>query len=80
MIQQKKGVSMIQKRESMYLNIVKGIAILLMLWGHAIQNFIKDDWVTFQNHVFQFIYSFHMPLFMLLSGYLFFFSYQKRDL
>ena len=71
---------MIQKRESMYLNIVKGIAILLMLWGHAIQICIKDDSITFENNVFQFIYSFHMPLFMLLSGYLFFFSYKKRDL
>ena len=71
---------MIQKRERMYLNIVKGVAVLLMLWGHAIQYCARTDIIVFENIVFQFIYSFHMPLFMLLSGYLFFFSYQKRDL
>ena len=71
---------MIQKRERMYLNIVKGTAIFLMLWGHAIQICTNDDWIAFQNNTFQFIYSFHMPLFMLLSGYLFFFSFEKRDL
>lgn len=71
---------MIQNRERMYLNIVKGIAILLMLWGHGIQYCAKDSFVVFEDNVFQFIYSFHMPLFMLVSGYLFCFSFQKRDL
>lgn len=71
---------MIQKRERIYLNIVKGTAILLMLWGHGIQYCAKDTFDVFENNVYQFIYSFHMPLFMLLSGYLFFFSYRKRDL
>ena len=71
---------MIQNRERMYLNIVKGIAILLMLWGHGIQYCAKGSFDPFSNNVFLFIYSFHMPLFMLVSGYLFFFSYQKRDL
>ena len=71
---------MIQNRERMHLNIVRGIAILLMIWGHVIQYCAKDSFLVFEHSVFQFIYSFHMPLFMLVSGYLFFFSYQKRDL
>ena len=64
----------------MYLNIVKGIAIILMIWGHCIQYCAKEAFDCFESEVFQFIYSFHMPLFMLISGYLFFFSFQKRDL
>lgn len=71
---------MIRNRERIYLNVVKGVAILLMLWGHAIQNCAGNSFVVFENSMFQLIYSFHMPLFMLVSGYLFFFSYQKRDL
>lgn len=69
-----------QNRERMYINVVKGIAIVLMIWGHCIQYCAKDGINVFENAVFQFIYSFHMPLFMLISGYLFAFSYQKRDL
>lgn len=71
---------MIGNQERMYLNIVKGISVLLMMWGHCIQYCAKESFSVFENSAFQFIYSFHMPLFMLLSGYLFFFSYQKRDL
>lgn len=71
---------MVQNKERMYLNIVKGIAIYLMLWGHCIQYSSKESFDVFDNVVFQMIYSFHMPLFMLISGYLFFFSFQKRDL
>ena len=34
----------------------------------------------FENGVFKTIYSFHMPLFMLISGYLFYTSFEKRTL
>lgn len=71
---------MVQNRERMYLNIVRGIAIVLMMWGHCIQVCGRGAIEVFENEVFQFIYSFHMPLFMLLSGYLFYYSYEKRDL
>ena len=36
-----------------------------------------DFW---EDPVFEFIYSFHMPLFMLISGYLFSYSFKKREL
>ena len=68
-----------QNRERMYIDVVKGFAIFLMLWGHCIQYCAKGSFSVFGNQLFQFIYSFHMPLFMLISGYLFSFSYQKRD-
>ena len=64
----------------LYLDIVKGFAIFLMLWGHCIQYCALNDFDFFENPVFKFIYSFHMPLFMLISGYLFAFSCKKREL
>lgn len=44
-------------------DIVKGIAIVLMIIGHAE---LQDD-----NVVKRLIYSFHMPLFFIASGYFF---------
>lgn len=69
-----------QNRERMCIDVVKGIAIVLMIWGHCIQYCARGSFIVFGNPLYQFIYSFHMPLFMLVSGYLFSFSYQKRDL
>ena len=68
------------KKESFYWNIVKGTAIFLMLWGHCIQSCAMEDVIFFEDIVYKTIYSFHMPVFMLVSGYLFFYSFQKREL
>lgn len=51
-----------------------------MLWGHCIQYSNTASFDFFSDKVFLFIYSFHMPLFMLVSGYLFYFSFRKRNL
>ena len=61
-----------------YIDIVKGVAISLVVLGHCIQ-FASGSQnlhtgAFYANHIFKFIYSFHMPLFMLISGYLFYFS------
>lgn len=45
---------------------LKGFAILLVVIGHSIQKATNNDFTTLS---FRFIYSFHMPLFMFLSGY-----------
>lgn len=50
-----------KKRE---ISIAKGIAIILMLLGHI---FINKD----TRYVHDFIYSFHMPFFFIISGYCF---------
>ncbi|WP_244834600.1 acyltransferase family protein [Clostridium sp. BJN0001] len=42
-----------------YFDYVKGIAILLVIWGHL--NYCNDN-------IRMFIYSFHMPLFFIVSG------------
>ena len=51
-----------------YLDSLKGIAIILVIIGHIIQYCIfpnnYDD-----NHIFRYIYSFHMAFFMALSGF-----------
>jgi fucose 4-O-acetylase-like acetyltransferase len=58
-----------------YIDIIKGIAIILVVIGHCIQfgsgRSYLDSEVFFNDPLFKFIYSFHMPLFMLVSGYLF---------
>ncbi|MCM1143724.1 MAG: acyltransferase [Blautia sp.] len=55
-------------------DILRGFAIVLVVFGHCIQEgsgaAFRQDSLYFQDRVYQFIYSFHMPLFMLISGYL----------
>ncbi|MBQ3194457.1 MAG: acyltransferase family protein [Oscillospiraceae bacterium] len=67
-------------RERKYWNIVKGFAVFLMLWGHCIQFCSMGSISCFEDSVFRMIYSFHMPLFMLVSGYLFFGSCQRHEM
>lgn len=63
------------KERDQTLDCIKGIAILLVVLGHSIQfgngaSFFESR-AFYSDPVFKFIYSFHMPLFMLVSGYLF---------
>lgn len=68
------------KKESFYWDLVKGAAIFLMLWGHCIQCCSLGEVVFFEDIAYKTIYSFHMPVFMLISGYLFYYSFRKRNL
>lgn len=67
------------KPRNIYLDIIKGIAITLVVFAHCIQFGSKfaSDKSYFDDTTFKLIYSFHMPLFMLISGYLFYNSVQK---
>lgn len=49
-----------------YIDCMRGFAILLVVIGHLIQT---NDIYYVNNHAFEFIYSFHMPLFFAISGY-----------
>lgn len=51
-----------------HLDTLKALAIWLVVLGHTIQGTDTDYW---HNGVFLLIYSVHMPLFALLSGYFF---------
>lgn len=59
----------------------RGIAALTVIIGHCIQSgsgkTYIDGQLYFDNYLFMFIYSFHMPLFMLISGYLYHNTLQK---
>nr|WP_315215418.1 acyltransferase family protein [uncultured Flavobacterium sp.] len=58
---------------------LKGFAILLMVFGHLIQ-FTSIDNSYLSNPIYIFIYSFHMPLFMMISGFFFSKSLNQRSL
>ena len=47
---------------------LKGVLIILVVLGHAIQLTLND--ACFNNHVWNYIYSFHMAAFMAVSGFL----------
>lgn len=62
-------------KRSVYLDVIKGFAILLVVFSHCIQWGSGSDFHTeqkfFSDPLFKFIYGFHMPLFMVVSGYLY---------
>lgn len=68
----KRSNGMASKR-STYFDVVKGIAIALMVLGHCIDQANGWAWVTSgassHDGLWRVIASFHMPLFMLVSGY-----------
>lgn len=55
-------------------DVLRGFAIILVVFAHCIQEgsggVFEFNALYFSDRVYQFIYSFHMPLFMLISGYL----------
>ena len=63
------------KKKNTFIDYLKGIAIILVLVGHCVQygsgaSFLEDG-EYWNNIVMKVIYSFHMPLFIAVSGYLF---------
>lgn len=66
-----------------YLDFCKGIAIILVIVGHCIEfgsgKEFSDSQLHLYNKIFIFIYSFHMPFFILFSGYLFHHSINKHS-
>lgn len=50
------------------IDCLKGIAILSVILGHSIQ-FLKTGDAAYHDRLFNYIYSFHMPLFMFISGF-----------
>lgn len=63
-----------RKERNLYIDIIKAVNIILVIVGHCIQYGSGKEFLQglfFENPIFIFIYSFHMSLFMLISGYLF---------
>lgn len=78
-----KSITSPKNNRNTLLDNVKAFAIVCMVLGHCIQfgsgSHFEQEELYFLNPVFKFIYSFHMPLFMLISGYLFAFSVERRS-
>ena len=65
---------------NVYLDVVKAVAIIFVLVGHSIQfgtGTTFEGLTIFEYWAFKYIYSFHMPLFMIVSGFLFKYSSDK---
>ena len=65
------------KERIVYFDIIKLFGIFLVVWAHVLQNLtvIPDYWLT--DPLCQVIISFHMPLFMMISGYFAYSSFLK---
>ena len=50
-----------------WLDVLRGFLILLVILGHVMQSFIAD---VENIRLWNIIYSFHVPAFMAISGYL----------
>lgn len=75
---------MSEKKKNTFIDYLKGIAILLVLAGHCAQYgsgaaFLEKG-EYWNNIVMKVIYSFHMPLFIAISGYLFWFSVKNHGM
>lgn len=73
-----------EKKKNAFIDYVKGIAILLVLVGHCVQYgsgaaFLENG-EYWNNIVMKVIYSFHMPLFVAVSGYLFWYSVKNHGM
>lgn len=58
---------MSDKKRLIWIDSLKGWLMILVVLGHAIQSSLGD--ACFQNHLWNLIYSFHMPAFMAISGW-----------
>lgn len=66
-------LSLMSHTRSIYFDVVKGLAISLMVLGHCIDQANGWEWVvsgaSSHHWLWRLIASFHMPLFMAVSGY-----------
>lgn len=67
-----------------WIDSVKGFAILLVIVGHCIDGYrdagIFKQYLAEFNAAHDFIYAFHMPLFFMISGYLFLYAYKDIEI
>ncbi len=70
-----KSEIVVTSKRSVYLDVIKGIAIILVVLAHSVQwgsgRDFQEQGLFFSDPLFKVIYGFHMPLFMVVSGYLF---------
>lgn len=57
------------KERILYWDVIKALTIFLVIYAHGLQFFTNDNNYWQKDFICQFIISFHMPLFMIISGY-----------
>jgi fucose 4-O-acetylase-like acetyltransferase len=63
------------RERDIFLDCLKGVAIILVVLGHTFQYRFTEDFDNF--FPFRLVYSFHMPMFMFVSGMVAALSFQK---
>ena len=58
------------KKEIVWMDYARYIGIFLVIFGHSLQRFSWDE-CSFVKTLWDYIYLFHMPLFFIISGYLY---------
>lgn len=48
-------------------DIIKFFAIFCVVWGHCIQHLLSSEY--WEEPIYRYLYSFHMPLFMMVAGF-----------
>lgn len=76
---------MAEKKERIaFIDVLKGFAIICVVLGHIVDGYYKSNLYPEQNNffwmLFVIIYSFHMSLFFMLSGYLYGMVYIKGSI
>lgn len=66
-----------QEKRNLFIDFIKGISMTLVVIGHVIQFVNKSSFYNSKSFIF--IYSFHMPFFLAISGYLFFRTLKSKD-
>lgn len=65
-----------------WLDACKGFAIVLVVIGHVLSGYIGKglfaEHLPEMHYTYELIYSFHMPLFFILSGYVFQIAYSAN--
>ena len=65
------------RKRNYRLDIFKGVLIFLVVFGHFLLPVKEREYALF-NKLFFFIYSFHMPAFIFLSGYFYYDSWKRK--
>ena len=68
-----KALAMNKSERLVSFDLLKLFAIYLVVLGHCVQHLLPSH--SYDEPMYVYIYSFHMPLFMMISGY---FSYKKE--
>lgn len=72
----KEDAGLVAKRDYS-IDFVKGVLIVLMIYGHTERvGSMQATW----EYIVQWIYSFHMPVFLIVSGYFFHSRLQSKDI